>query len=269
MINAFQSCETSSRIMRHQAAQQIAVKSVFGNAQYLARRFQGQTVAGKGHHAVEKTQGVTHAAVGLAGYHLKCLDFGLDFFLAANKFEAIANGCLGNTTEVEALHAGENGMRNLADFCGGKDEYHMRRWFFQGLQQGVESVLGQHVHFVNDVNLILALHGGVFDLFAQVTDIVHTVVGSAVDFQHVHGRTLVHGNAIFADFAGRGRGSLFTVQSLGENACGGGFPHSAGAGEQKRMGDAAGRKGVAERLGDMLLSHHFFEILRPPFAGHD
>ena len=59
-----------------------------------------------------------------------------------------------DTPEIKALAARKHGHRHLADFGGGENELHMRRRLFEGLEKGVERLLREHVHFVDDVDLV-------------------------------------------------------------------------------------------------------------------
>ncbi len=61
--------------------------------------------------------------------------------------------------------------------CGGR--------LFQRLQQGVEGRRGEHVHFVDDVDLVAPLVGGEVDLIAQVAHVVHAGIGGGVDLDQV------------------------------------------------------------------------------------
>ena len=46
-------------------------------------------------------------------------------------------GVLGQTVEIEALAAGQDGRQHLVGLGGGQDEDDVRRWLLQRLQQGV------------------------------------------------------------------------------------------------------------------------------------
>ncbi len=60
---------------------------------------------------------------------------------------------------VEALAARQDGDRDLAHLGGGEDELHMLGRLFQRFEQAVEGGLRQHVHFVDDVDLVAAIAG--------------------------------------------------------------------------------------------------------------
>ena len=89
--------------------------------------------------------------------------------------------------EVETLAARENRLRHLQRLGGGEDEDHVRRGLLQRLQQGVEGVGGQHVDFVDDVDLAGQHRRRVADRLAQLADVVDPAVAGAVDLDHVHG----------------------------------------------------------------------------------
>ncbi len=52
--------------------------------------------------------------------------------------------------QLVTLTAGENGDRDLVQFGGGEHEIDMGGWLLQGLEQGVEGLGGEHVHFIDD-----------------------------------------------------------------------------------------------------------------------
>jgi hypothetical protein len=66
-----------------------------------------------------------------------------------------------DAAQVETLAARQHRHRHFADFGGGEDEFHMRRRLFQGLEQAVESLLGQHMHFVDDIDLVARRDRGI------------------------------------------------------------------------------------------------------------
>ncbi len=81
-----------------------------------------------------------------------------------------------------ALAAGEDGNRDFMQFGGGEHEIHMFGRLFQGLQQGVEGLGGQHVNFVDDDDLVAARGGQKPDFLLQLPNFLDAAVGSAVNF---------------------------------------------------------------------------------------
>ena len=84
----------------------------------------------------------------------------------------------------------------------GEDEFHVRGRFLERLEQRVERRAGEHVHLVDDVDLVAALGRGVADVVAQVAHLLDAVVGGAVDFEHVEAAAL---GDLDADFLLRDR----------------------------------------------------------------
>ena len=62
----------------------------------------------------------------------------------------------------------------------------MKRWFFQGFEKRVKGLLRQHVDFVNNVNSEFTADGSKFYAFPEISYLVDSPVGGAVDFDDVH-----------------------------------------------------------------------------------
>jgi hypothetical protein len=175
----------------------------------------------------------------------------------------------GDAAEVEALAAGEDGGQDFFRFGGGEHEFGVGGRFFERFQEGVEGLLGEHVDFVDDVDLEPGGGGGVADGVAQLADFLDTAVAGAVDFDDVEGTA-------FGDFAAAGvvvleidLGTIGAIQALGEDAGDGGFAGAAGAAEEVGVGDAVLADGVGEGLGNVILADDVAEPLRSVFAGDD
>src|SRR5262249_2004039 len=87
--------------------------------------------------------------------------------------------------QVEALAARQYGEGDLADFGGGEDEFYMRGRLLQRLQERVEGALGQHVHLVDEVDLVARQQRFVARAFDDLADVVNAGVGGGVHFQHI------------------------------------------------------------------------------------
>ncbi len=192
-----------------------------------------------------------------------------DAFRLRDRAQVVDDRGGADAAQVEALAARHDGRGDLLRLGRGEDELHVRRRLLEGLEQGVEGRDGEHVHFVDDVDLERAARGGVADVVAQVADLVHAVVGRAVDLQHVHagaGRDLAAG---VAGIAGGGGGPLPAVERLGEDPRYGRLADAPRADEQVGVRDPPALDGVAERAGHVVLPHHVAELPGPPFAGED
>ncbi len=93
---------------------------------------------------------------------------GCDAFVMGGQFIGL------NPAQIKTLATRQNGDRNFADFGGRKDEFHMLWRFFQRFQKRVERTFRQHVHFVDDVNLVARRCRAITDAFDQFANIVNT-----------------------------------------------------------------------------------------------
>ena len=171
-----------------------------------------------------------------------------------------------DAAEVEALTARKDGRRDLVQLGRREDEQHVLRRLFERFEQRVERADGQHMHLVDDEHALFDLRRGVARFVAQVSDVVHAVVGRRVDFGHVEyravqnaaaGRTLVARIAVHR---------MLAVDRPRENFRAGRLARAARAGEQIRMAEASALKLRAQRVGHVLLSDHVRKGLRPPLA---
>src|SRR5207249_10048692 len=103
----------------------------------------------------------------------------------------------------------------------------------------------------------------------QLADLVHAVVGRAVDLLDVEARARRDLLARVALPARISRRSLHAVQRLGEETRGRGLAHPPRAGEEERVADAARSERGAQRSGDGRLTHDLVDGLVPPVARVD
>ena len=137
----------------------------------------------------------------------------------------------------------------------------MRRRLFQSLQQGIESLFGKHVRFVNNKDLVTAFQGGIAHSVAQAANIINAPVRRAVDFHHVHKTALRDAAADTAFVAGLSGGGVNAVQRLGENAGHGGFAHPASPAEKIGRGNPVLQRGAGQDGFHHLLPHDLREGL--------
>ena len=173
--------------------------------------------------------------------------------------------------QVEALAAGQDGHRHLADLGGGEDELHMGRRLFQGLEKRVERRRGQHVHFVDHIDLVAGLHGGIAGPVQQLPHLVHLGAAGGVQLQHVHVPPLDDGAAVAAVHrqidGGAMDGLALEVQGPGQQAGGGGLAHPAHPGEHEGVGDPARSKGMGQGADHGLLADQVLEPTGAVLAG--
>ena len=86
------------------------------------------------------------------------------------------------------MAAGQNSDRQLVGLCRRKDKNRIGRGLLQSLEQSVESRRRQHVDFVDDIDAVFPLSGGIGHLVDDISDIVDAVVGSRVHFHYIKAR---------------------------------------------------------------------------------
>ena len=143
--------------------------------------------------------------------------------------------------------AGPDRRQHLLRLGGGEDEHQVLGRLLHDLEQGVETLRGDHVRLVDDEHPVAGLRRGVESAISQVAGVVHTAVAGRVELDDVDrsGALRRERDAGWAGSAGIRRRSLRTVQRAGQNARAGGFPAAARAGEQVGMVDPAGGQGGA------------------------
>ena len=212
---------------------------------------------------------VAHRAGRPPGEDLQRFRVGLDPFGRHDLPQPLGDRAGQNARKIEPLAPREDRDRDLRRLGGAEDELDVFRRLFQGLQQGVEGLAGEHVDFVDDVDFEPCPAGPHADVLPQLADFVDAAVAGPVDLQHVHVLAGADAAADVALVAGDRGGTLFAVQRLGQDSGGRGLAHPACAGEKIGMAHAMGRDGVRQGLGNVLLPDQLGKGLRPVAAGDD
>ena len=116
----------------------------------------------------------------------------------------------------------------------------MPRWLLQRLEQSVERLGGEHVNFVDDVDLVLRTGRANRCVGAELADLIDPAIAGPVDLDDVHVVTGINGQCDLGpriEFPGSIIGG---IQGLGENASGARFAYPSSASEEISMPDAVG-----------------------------
>ena len=226
-------------------------------------------VAAEGDELVEHRLGVAHAAVGPFGDGPGGGFFEGDAFLAGDVEQVLGDRFRGDRPQVEALAAGEDGGQDFVRLGGGEDEFHVRRRFFERLEQRVEGGVREHVDLVDVVNLELPARRGEADGLAEVADLFDAVVRGTVDFQHVERAAFGDLDADVLVGVEVGLRAAGAVERLGKDAGGGGLAGAARADEEIGVGQALLGDGIAKGPHDVVLSEDVVEGFGSVFAGED
>lgn len=106
-------------------------------------------------------------------------------FLFAETFQVHGDFRRRHKAEIKALASAEYGFQQLVRFRGGEDEFYMGRRLLQGFKERIECGDGEHVDFVDDIELEARTCRNIGRLLAQGADLLDAVVGRTVDFDDV------------------------------------------------------------------------------------
>ena len=132
-------------------------EKLLGNkAERLADDGGGDGVFGKAEDLVEERFGIAQSAFGEMG------DEGEGFWfdsaslgrcaIAGEFVRRCASGRM--RREVEALAAADDGREDFVGLGGGEEKFDIGGRLFEGFEKRVEGLFGEHVHFVDDVDLV-------------------------------------------------------------------------------------------------------------------
>ena len=216
---------------------------------------------------IEQRQPVTQTAIGCLGQLQHRIGFAVDAFRRKNLVDLAANLRFIQTLQIELQAAAEHRHQQFFRVSGGEQEFDVLGRLFQCLQQRIEGLLGQHVHFVDQIHLVLAAAGHVLRVFDQLAHIVHARVGRGINLQQVDIATGINRLAGLAFTTRIRRGAALAIERFGENARNRGFAHPARTGEQECVVNTAGFQRVGQRTHHMLLPDQFGKTLGTPLAG--
>ena len=148
---------------------------------------------------------------------------------------------------------------------GRKQEHDMRRRLFQRFQQRIECLVGQHMHFVDDIGAHLQRCRRIVHLFADLADVVHTVVGSRVNFYDIGGSSGLDSLTGRAGVAGTSVHRMFAVDCLCQNLRHRSLTCPAGSAEQVSMADTSGFHLIFQGGHNVILALHILKGGGPEF----
>ena len=142
--------------------------------------------------------------------------------------------------QIELQAARQHGHGQLLRIGRREQKLHMRRRLLQGLQQRVERVAREHVHFVDEIDLVAAARGRVLHVVQQLARVIDLGARGGVHLDQIDEAPGIDLAARRAFPAGLGAHALLAVQALREDSRDGRLADAARAGEQETRG-ARGR----------------------------
>ncbi len=220
----------------------------------------------KGNSLVGQAHGIAHRPIGSATEQPQRVGFERHVFGRQYMAQVLDHTLRAHVLQRELQATRQDGRRQLLRVGGGEDELNVGRWLFQRLEQGVERVRGQHVHFVDQVNLEAPAARCVLHVIEQLAGVLDLGPAGSVDLDQVDEAALVDLPAHRTRTAGRGGNARLTVEAFGDDPRNGGLAHAARTSEQVGMVQALVVQGIDQGLEHMGLADHFAERARTPFT---
>ena len=165
-----------------------------------------------------------------------------------------------DAVEIKNLAPRQNSRQYFVFFGSGQYKDSVGGRFFECFEKSIESSLRQHVHLVDDVDLVLARLWRVTHLVDQVSDVFDRVVRCRVEFVDVEGGVVLKTHARLAPPARlRVCAKILTVNGFGQNTGARCFAHAARPTKQKGLRQVVGSDGVFERNRYVRLPNHRIE----------
>ncbi|MBV6417113.1 MAG: hypothetical protein CMLOHMNK_01750 [Steroidobacteraceae bacterium] len=235
-------------------------------AEHLARGRGRHHAAAERDQLVEQRQAVAHAAVRRMRDRLQRGRLEGDAFGSQDLRHSRGDRGDRQALQVELQAARQHGHRQLLRIGGREQELDVRWRLLERLQQRIEGMLREHVHFIDEIHLAAAGRGRVLHVLEQLARVVDLGARRGIDLDQVDEAALVDGPAGRTRTAWFGRHPGLAVQALREDARDGRLADTARAREQERMVHAVVGQRVRQRPDDVLLPHEVGEAAGAPFA---
>src|SRR6185436_1245729 len=121
----------------------------------------------------------------------------------------------------------------------------------------------------DDVDAVLSMKGGKFDILSNLAHIVHACVGRSVDLHDINRGPLRNFKTVGTGAARRAGWPPLAIEGLRENSRDRSLSDAAGSGKEIGLGDSFRIDRVHERLNDVRLSDHVIERSGPVFSCRD
>ena len=142
----------------------------------------------------------------------------------------------------------------------------MGRRLFQGFQECVGGLIREHVGFVDDVDLALALYRREIHLLPYIANLVDSPVAGGVQFDDIQKPAFVDGLANGTLVAGVAALGVKAVNGFGQDAGRGGFTAAPGTAKQVGVGHSSLDDGLKQSGANVLLPHKLLKAKGTPFS---
>ena len=122
------------------------------------------------------------------------------------------------------------------------------------------------MHLVDDIHLVFSFRRGIGHLVHDLADVVHAVVGSRVDLDHIHAGSRRYGPAASALPAGRAVNRVLAVDGFRKNLRYGCLSGSSCPAEQIGVSDPFRPDLILQRRNNVVLPFHVLKTFRAKFT---
>src|SRR3989304_6580525 len=136
----------------------------------------------------------------------------------------------------------------LVRLCCRKYKDDVGRGLFQYLEEGVKCRGGEHVDFINNVDLVTPLQWGILRPLLELSHIIHTRMGCAVNLYDINGEPGCDVCTRLTLHAGNRCGAFGAIERLCQYPRHRGLPDTPHPGEEVGMGDAVRLYGILQGL---------------------
>ena len=150
--------------------------------------------------------------------------------------------------------------------CRSQNKNNIRRWFLQRFQKSIKRSYGKHMNLVYDINLIFPCRRRIGNLFHNLSDIVHTIIGCSINLDYIHGCSCGNGLTGLTFSARTSIHRVLTVHRLGKDLGNSGLTCSSCSTEQVGMTDPVSPDLVFQGRYYMLLSLYIFKYCGTKFS---
>ncbi len=242
------------------AVRDAEVVVVVQHIEVLHHLLVGEACAAEAHQLIEDAERITQAAIGLLGDEVQGLRFGFDAFALGDAGQVARDVTDPDPAEIEHLATAQDGRQDLVLLGGGQDEDGIGGRLLQGLQEGVEGVLTQHVHLIDDVHLPGAHLRCDMHLLDKRPNMFNAIIAGGVQLEDAQTVAFSEGATGGAGAAGAEvRVEVLAVDGAGQDAGAGGLAHPPWTREQEGLGEMVAADGVLQRFRHGLLAHHRVE----------
>ncbi|KPY82369.1 Uncharacterized protein ALO94_05556 [Pseudomonas syringae pv. spinaceae] len=249
-----------------QRGQHIENLAVIQRAEHGAHVGRHDLAFTKGNRLIGEAHGIAHRTVGSAPEQPQRVIFKRHVFDAQHVGQMLDNALGRHVFQGKLQAARQNGRRQLLRISGGQNELDVGRRLFKRLEQGIERVAGEHVHFVDQVDLEASATGRVLHVVQQLAGVFDLGAAGGVDLDQVDKTAFVDLLAHRTGAAGRRGDAGFAVQALGDDPRNGGLADASRTCKQIGVVQALAVQRVDQGLEHMGLADHFAERARTPFT---